>query len=130
MSPATERGRASSQKIERLLARPPLPGVPDGPGHGLCCWPISHDRPWRFCPNKRLPGRAYCAEHHRIAYTGDRELPFLLCEWDGKRYKRVDRFASRAVAAYIAIHREKERAAVLRLIGKAPLHWKVNARRG
>ena len=48
----------------------PPPWIPDGPAPNGCCWPLTADRPWRFCANRRLPGRAYCPEHQKIAYAG------------------------------------------------------------
>ena len=33
-----------------------------------CQWPVSPDRPWRFCEAPTVPHRSYCLEHCRRGY--------------------------------------------------------------
>ena len=50
---------------------PPPPGPPQAPveGQGTCQWPVSADRPWRFCgaPVAAL-GCPYCDTHVAVAW--------------------------------------------------------------
>lgn len=39
-----------------------------------CCWPMSNvGRRWTFCDTATLPGKDYCAEHHRIGFYKPRQ---------------------------------------------------------
>ena len=62
---------------------------------------------------------------HVVVYTTNSGQPFLLAEFNGKRYKRVDEFAVRWVAVDVGLQREHDQAVVQRLIARAPLHWKT-----
>lgn len=33
-----------------------------------CCWPTSEGRPWRFCGAPTIPGKDYCADHHKTGF--------------------------------------------------------------
>ena len=64
-------------QIAAMGRRPPAPPPPAPPeppqapetGQGTCQWPVSEDRPWRFCgaPVEAV-GRPYCAQHAAIAW--------------------------------------------------------------
>jgi GcrA cell cycle regulator len=56
---------------------PPPPAPPQPPAAPQsdvrrCQWPVTHDKPWRFCGEPTAPGRPYCAAHTRIAYIPGR----------------------------------------------------------
>ena len=74
------------------LATPPTPAPPaperlpsSAPTAGLsmmrnvgpartCQYPVSDDRPWRFCARRSLPGFSYCASHKARCYLGTSSL--------------------------------------------------------
>jgi GcrA cell cycle regulator len=65
-----ESGRESGAATRAAPRPPPLPA----PRFGRvteCCWPIGTPgtRGFRFCDAPTEPGRPYCEEHARIAYT-------------------------------------------------------------
>ena len=56
---------------------PPPPRVVFQPRKATaCCWPFGDPKAadFRFCDATAIPGRAYCAEHHAIAYLPARSM--------------------------------------------------------
>jgi hypothetical protein len=35
---------------------------------GRCAWPVTAEKPHRFCGAPALPGRSYCQIHDNLAY--------------------------------------------------------------
>ena len=65
--------RRSGLPPRRKVENPNAPTTPRGnaPGGSPCCWPIGApgERGFRFCDAPALPGRSYCAAHHRRSIT-------------------------------------------------------------
>lgn len=55
------------------LKRPPRPKYAGLPGPS-CSWPQGHpgEKGFRFCGERPLPGKPYCAEHAALAYVRPR----------------------------------------------------------
>jgi GcrA cell cycle regulator len=53
------------------LKRPPVRRRVIGIGPPACSWPQGHpgDKDFRFCGQRPLPGKPYCAEHAQLAYV-------------------------------------------------------------
>src|ERR1700722_8507945 len=53
------------------LKRPPVRGKVTGMHPPVCSWPQGHpgDKDFRFCGQRPLPGKPYCAEHAQMAYV-------------------------------------------------------------
>lgn len=65
--------------LSDLLGLPPAPPVLVGLGAPIppprdCQWPVSADRPWRFCGAPPAYGLSYCRDHCRAAYV---QKPFI-----------------------------------------------------
>ena len=53
------------------LKRPPVRRKVIGMQPPACSWPQGHpgDRDFRFCGQRPMPGKPYCAEHAQMAYV-------------------------------------------------------------
>jgi GcrA cell cycle regulator len=53
------------------LKRPPVRRKVIGMQPPVCSWPQGHpgDKDFRFCGQRPMPGKPYCAEHAQMAYV-------------------------------------------------------------
>jgi GcrA cell cycle regulator len=58
--------RKPGPRIEKVAAKPKVVAM-SGP---TCSWPIGHpgDKGFRFCDERPVPGKPYCATHAQMAY--------------------------------------------------------------
>jgi GcrA cell cycle regulator len=71
-------------QVEPPPEPPAMPALPPvarvvprhSPRASACCWPVGDPgtKAFRFCCDKALPGKPYCAEHAAIAYVKVKDL--------------------------------------------------------